>query len=71
MRWGGFYQGLKKCPNGILVESEEHLREVIMQGGDNRGLKKLADLAVDVFLADLESKNVIHYSPFIVGGETA
>lgn len=66
-RWGAFYQGLVDCPNGIIVKSPEQLKELIMQDKDDPNLERFADLAVDVFLADLASKNMVHYSPFLRG----
>jgi hypothetical protein len=66
-RWGAFYQGIEKCFNGIIIDSPEHLKELIMRNKDDPHLKRLADLAVDVFLADLDLKNMIHYSPFLQG----
>jgi hypothetical protein len=67
-RWGAFYQGLEKCYNGIVVKSPQHLKELILQDRVAPNLKNLATLAVDVFLADLDSKNMIHYSPSLIGG---
>jgi hypothetical protein len=68
-RWGAFYQGLERCFNGVIVKSPEHLTELIMKNRDDPHLKRLAGLAVDVFLADMSSKNMVHYSPFLRGGD--
>lgn len=64
-RWGAFYQNLEKCINGVVIESEGHLRDLLMFNSNDVHLKKVVDMAVDIFLTDFESKNAIHFSPFL------
>jgi hypothetical protein len=64
-RWGAFYQNLEKCYNGVVVKSEKHLRELLTFNSNDVHLKRVVDMAVDIFLTDFESKNAIHFSPFL------
>jgi hypothetical protein len=68
-RWGAFHQGLEKCLDGVLVKSEKHLRGLIMYNSNDAHYKKVLDLMVDMFLADLDSRHAIHFSPLLRGIE--
>jgi len=67
-RWGGFYQGLESCLNGILVRSEKELRHLLMGNRDDIRLERIVSMMVDTFLTDFDSKHTIHFSPFLASG---
>jgi len=62
-RWGAFYQGLERCSRGVLVSSQERLND-LLKPKDNVELPwELADLMVDVFIADFATRHSVHLSP--------
>jgi hypothetical protein len=64
LRWGTFYKLLEGCHKGVLVESEEHLRRLLMAGRDDPKLEFLAQQAVDIFLVDFSTRHAANLSPF-------
>lgn len=69
-RWATFYRNLERCRKGILITSELQLKELLMAGSDDPGLRRLSQAAVDIFLVDFVSKHAIHYSPFLTPTQT-
>lgn len=66
-RWAAFYRELEQCRRGVLVTSEEHLKELLTVGTDDPALRRITKEATDLFLVDFASKHAIHYSPFLSG----
>ncbi len=64
-RWATFYRELERCRRGVLVTSEEHLKELLTAGTDHPSLDRISQEATDLFLVDFGSKHAIHYSPFL------
>ncbi|CAG0992595.1 hypothetical protein ANRL3_02879 [Anaerolineae bacterium] len=62
-RWGGFFQGLQQCYNGIVVTSRDHLRSILRPEDNPRLLSELVAAMMDLFLADLDSRHAVHFSP--------
>jgi hypothetical protein len=71
MRWVAFYNKLEKCKVGKRVTSRSELSDILAigkpyQNTDN--LLKLIDLMADVFLADYETKHMVHLSSVFKDG---
>lgn len=64
-RWATFYRNLERCRTGVLVSSENHLKELLTAGTDDPGLRRISQDAADLFLVDFDSRHAIHYSPFL------
>jgi len=68
MRWGAFCQKLEKCEVGKKVMSRSELIDLLNTGSVYSGTSnfcKLIDLMTDIFLADYESKHMVHLSSII------
>jgi hypothetical protein len=66
-RWGGFYQGLARCFNGVLVHSDKEFRQLLIGDGENARLDRVVTMMVDTFLTDFDSKHTVHFSPLLAG----
>ncbi|MDQ3816214.1 MAG: hypothetical protein M3362_00820 [Acidobacteriota bacterium] len=64
-KWAAFYTSLVSCHRGELIQSKEHLKELLMAGQDDPYLEGLSTVAADIFLVDFERKQTIHYSPLL------
>ena len=62
-RWGAFYQGLQKCTNGVLVQSQRDLIEILNPDIEFDLTRELTESLVDVFLTDFASRRAVHLSP--------
>jgi hypothetical protein len=62
-RWGGFYQGLQQCRNGILIQSYEHLIHILNPDTNIDVPRELTGLMADMFLADFATRRAVHFSP--------
>ena len=63
-RWGGFYQAFERCKVGVRIRSRRQLEEQLWPFAQRDMPAEIADLP-DVFLADLDDRHVVHYSPFL------
>jgi hypothetical protein len=64
-RWAAFYEGLVQCPKGVLVHSVQELTKFLKPKENVELPWELTKSLVDVFVADIASKNVVHLSPFL------
>ena len=64
-RWGAFLEAFRACDpdSGIRVESREHLMRLLFPDPQAPKREELSRLVVDVFLADLELRRILHFSP--------
>jgi hypothetical protein len=67
MRWATFFRQLARCKKGVLVSSEDHLKQLLTAGLDDPLLQRLSQSAVDLFLVDFSNSHVIHYTSFLSG----
>ncbi len=58
-RWGGFAEGLERCSVGLRVRNERELRSAL-QRNDRPFVREVDRLLLDVFVANLESRRLIH-----------
>lgn len=60
-RWAAFYRRLQSCKSGIRIKSEVHLRFLLNPTGA-KAVKKLEQIAADVFLANFSSGKLLFAS---------
>lgn len=61
-RWGAFYQHLQSCQTGRFVQSISELREAISPFQE-RDLDRSVAEVTDIFIANFDTKQVVHLSP--------
>jgi hypothetical protein len=64
-RWATFYRELEHCRRGVLVSSDDHLKQLLIAGSDDPSLSRISREATDIFLLDFASRHAMHYSPFL------
>lgn len=61
-RWGAFYQHLQSCQTGRLVQNISDLREAISPLQE-RDLERTIIEVTDIFVANFNTKQLVHLSP--------
>lgn len=59
-RWGGFFDNLKKCRVGRLVQSRQDV-ESALRPLDRQSILEVDENLVDVFVANLTQKRMLHF----------
>ena len=64
-RWGPFYQAFVDCKVGQRVSSRTQLQQLLWPNAESAPAFEVTDLVPDVFLADLEARHAVHFSPLL------
>jgi len=66
-RWGAFFDAFRQCKVGRVIASRMDLSKVLLptQQAVARATRELSETLPDLFLADLEQRRVVHYSPLV------
>lgn len=58
-RWGGFFDNLKKCPVGRVVESRKDI-EAALRPIDRQDIPEIDEHLLDVFVVNLTKRRMLH-----------
>lgn len=64
-RWGAFFERFRRCQNGIVVVSREHLRSIFKSENGSKSLFNTIETIADIFLIDFSVKHTVHFSPLL------
>lgn len=63
-RWAGFFDKFLKCKLGMQIHNLDRIASVIQPNSDFNIRWIARENLIDIFLTELNSKRIIHYSPF-------
>jgi hypothetical protein len=64
-RWGAFYQAFLECRVGHRVSTRQDFQRLLWPHTDAAIPQEVVDLVPDVFLADLDARHAVHFSPLL------